>query len=170
MPHLATCTASREGADIRVCEALPRGARTRLRCPDPSRNRSRNESLAPSAGGTQRGSQTFAGLSGNALFYGVFATFRDGRWESLPLRHRFSVTKKSFKIRRFSSRRVLTVEHRVEHSPPSRLPHLSALFDRKVAVISIPVRSAIAFIRVTRIRVAGACALFLRRAGLICAS
>jgi hypothetical protein len=40
-------------------------------------------------GGTQRWSQTFAGFSGNALFYGVFASIRDRRWESHSLRHRF---------------------------------------------------------------------------------
>jgi hypothetical protein len=37
-------------------------------------------------GGTQRWSQTYAGLFGNALFYGIFGLSAALGWESLPLR------------------------------------------------------------------------------------
>jgi hypothetical protein len=46
---------------------------------------------------------------------------------SLPIRHRFSMTKKSFRIRHFPNRRLLTVEH---HGGAPWHPPTLAFFNR----------------------------------------
>jgi hypothetical protein len=52
-------------------------------------------------GGTHRWSQTFAGLFGNALFYGVFGVPAVIGRESLPLRHLIAMCEKPNKTGRF---------------------------------------------------------------------
>jgi hypothetical protein len=110
-------TASRRSRECNHREVAPKKLPSELSPMERSSSTSKSSEFdgrIGSSGGTQRWSQIATGLLRNPCFPAEFAHPRYGGGESHSLRHRFSVTKKSFKIRRFSNRRFLAVEHRGE--------------------------------------------------------